>query len=284
MTRFLISAIALFLTGCVDLTAVQNFASKSSGVMTANSAVFSGWPPIIVTHALEVARTPVIARSERAADAKELLQLANEFKGDSAVIQSAAGALQLYFTTLTSASATGVVDVSKQAASIDQSLVALKVESATGAGLAAKGSAQAIVQLLQIPLDLARQAAVRDLVVKSDKDVQTLVAYLAQVAKQAARLDYVAAGILGKYYDTSAIDSRDPGVQALVRDTGWQRQSDAQSATSQANATASALLAIGKDHAVLAANAAQLSADVVKSTLTADAPIIEAALKPFLPK
>jgi hypothetical protein len=206
---------------------------------------------------------------------------ARAFQSSVALNKLCAQTLRLYFSTLTTASDTGFVDVKAQAESIDKSLTALKIERSNGSGLGAQGAAKAIVQVLQVPLDLARQAAVRKLILGSDKDIQVITAYLSEVAKRTAEIDTDAGKVLGRYFDASALAARD-GSDALLRSRGWEQESATQASVDQAMKAAVALQTIGKDHATLARNAEDLSADAVKATLAADAPLIEAAVKPFL--
>jgi hypothetical protein len=163
-------------------------------------------------------------------------------------------------------------------------LVALNVENANAKGLAAKGSAAAILQLLEIPLDLWRQYKVRDLILKSDKDVQVLTRFLSDAADEVENLDKVAGAVLTKYYEVSAVSTRDSGVRALLRRTVWEEEASTTASRKQAAMAAKAFATIGKDHAALAKNADDLSGSAVKATLANDAPLLESAVKVFSSK
>jgi hypothetical protein len=274
------------LTACVDLGAVRDYAKNSGNALAATDSIYSGWPPPPPTfdHARQVARSQLMQTSAP----QFATQLDNDAKNSESFAplnKSAAQALHLYFGALAAAADTGVVDVSAQAASIDTSLTTLRVESANGKGLAAKASAKAILQLLQIPLDLARQAAVRKLVLASNNDIQVITGYLAEEAKRVGDVNVDAGKTLIKYYDVSYLASRDPAAQALLRGREWNQEASTQTDEDQASKASVALKTIGKDHNLLAQDGAQhLSSAAIISTLTADAPLIEAALKPFLSK
>jgi hypothetical protein len=92
-------------------------------------------------------------------------------------------------------------------------------------------------------------------------------------------LDKNAGEILTKYYEVSSLNTRDSGVRALLRRTVWEEDESTTTSRQQAAKAAAAFTTIGKDHAVLAKSADDLSGSAVKTTLANDAPLLEAALK-----
>jgi hypothetical protein len=175
-------------------------------------------------------------------------------------------------------------DVSSQANSIDKSLGALKVENTNGTGLAAKGASERILNLLNISIDLWRQYKIRDLIIKANPDVQSITKFLATTADTIETADKVIGDTLTRYYEVSASNTHDTGVRALLRHTLSEEDAAVARSRQQAAKAAAAFAAIGKDHAVLAQNANDLSNAAVAATLANDAPVLQAALKLFTSK
>jgi hypothetical protein len=276
--RFVIAFVAnaLLVSACVDLTAVHEFANTGSQI-AANASVISDWKDTYnVAH--QAALSPELHKSD-----PELVRILEENKERleqyTPLAGTASHTLSLYLQTLALLADDKLPDVSSQAKSIDNSLVALKVESTNTKGLAAKGSAQAILQLLEIPLDLWRQYKLKDIILKSDKDVQILTRFLSDAADEINTLDKNAGEILTKYYEVSSLNTRDSGVRALLRRTVWEEDESTTTSRQQAAKAAAAFTTIGKDHAALAKSADDLSGSAVKTTLANDAPLLEAALK-----
>lgn len=273
--RFLLLLLA---SGCTDLSAVRDFANSSSQI-AASETVISGWRANY-----DAAHQVALSSEMRKADpgrAKQLEQAAADAEKYTPVAEKAAQTLSLYLQTLALLADDKLPDVSSQAESIDKKLVALKVESSNTKGLAAKGSTGTILKLLEIPLDAWRQTEVRDLILRSDKDVQIITEFLATTADTVNTAEKVAGSTLTEYYEVSSIRTGDSGVRALLRRAVWEEDASVETARQQAVKATAAFTAIGKDHAVLAKNAKDLSNAAVKATLASDAPLLQNTLKLF---
>jgi hypothetical protein len=273
------AAVLLLLSSCVDLSAVSKFATNSASVLSSNTGALITPPGADFLHAEQVAHSPALQRLAPD-EAKKLNTDAGRIAENRPLAKTVAETLQLYFSTLSEAADTGKTDVTAQADSIDASLAKL---TALGSDTQLQtGSVGSILKLLRIPLDLAQQTAVRRLVIGSDSDVQVLTQYLQQIAAQQAEAAAHAGVVLDRYFTAGYDGARDPGTQALIRAQMWDQAAANQATVDSLNRTRAAIATIGKDHALLAANAEHLSSATVLATLKADAPLIQAAIKPFL--
>jgi hypothetical protein len=263
-------AVTLFVPGCVDLSAVRDFAKTSSAV-SANEPVISGWPTNYDA-AIKLAATPGLPP-----DLKTRLQEdAAAAKQDAPLAIQAAKALSLYFDVLGKLADDKLPDVSSDATAIATAIGKLD----TG-DKAAKGATSTLVDLIGVALDAWRKIAVRDLVIQSDPSIQVITAYLATVSLSVQKADKFAERVTDQYWETEGARSRDPAVQGLV--LKQERTDDADYATriAQADAAAAAFKKIGTDHALLARNASRLSAQDIQTTLSNDLPTLLNALKLF---
>jgi hypothetical protein len=271
----------LLTSGCVDQSAVRNFANIGSEV-TASDPVISGWQGNF-TVAHQVALSPEMSKAAPGL-AAQLEQAAADADKYAPIAEQAAQTLSLYLHALSLLADDKLPDVNSQAQSIDKSLAALKVDSATPRGLAAKGASGSILRLLQIPIDQWRQYKLRQLIVEANPYVQLITEFLATTADAIDTADKVVGETLTKYYEVSALNSHDSGVRALLRYTLSQEDASVAVSRQRAATAAAAFTAIGRDHAVLAKNADDLSNEAVRTTLANDAPVLEAALKIFTSK
>jgi len=263
----------------VDLSAVSKFASSSAGVMSDNVDLLTAPPGQYFDEAVQVAHTPLL-RQTKPDDLTQIDLDVTRVNETQDVAKLAANTLQLYFKALADAADTGKTDVSTEADSIDKSLSSLKI--ITASTKPATGSVAAILKTLRIPLDLAQQAAVRRLITTADPDIQALTLFLQNIAAQQAEITAHAGVVLGDYFRASFDRTGDAGLQALLRARMWDQAAAVQVSVDAANRTRAAIRTIGQDHHVLADNAEHLSSATVIATLKTDAPLIQAALKPFL--
>ena len=112
--------------------------------------------------------------------------------------------------------------------------------------------------------------------------MQILTLFLQNYAAERAEVEAHAGVVVRHYFEASYDSSRDAGARALIRARMWDEAASGQASIRAANRVRFAVRTIGKDHAVLAKNAEQLTSAKVLAALKTDAPEIEAALKPFL--
>lgn len=267
---------ALLLAGCVDLSAVSNFA-KTSSQITASEPVISGWSASF-DEAHQVALSPEL-RHVVPHQARTLEVARAQAQKYAPMAQKAAQTLALYMQALAQLSDSKLPNLSSQATMLDASLQALKIEKTNGAGLEAKGAAGSLLQLLSIPIDFWRQYTVRELILRADNDVQILAEFLSVTADTVETAEAAAGQTVARYYQVSARSTHDAGVRALLRNVLWEHQAAMTASRAKAHQAAQAFATIGKDHAALARNANRLSGVAVQSTLATDAPLLQAALK-----
>jgi hypothetical protein len=258
-----VAAATILLSGCTDLTAVQNFASTGSTIST-NETVISGWP-----HAYDQVTLLAGSASVRQIDPKlkqSFIVMTKKATDDAKLATQAAQLLGLYLQTLAQLAGGTVVDVSKQTSSIQTSLKSLGV---TSPDVTVGTDALALV------LNTWQNAAVGDVVKKANGPVKTITDFLAVTATEVRASYNLAAQDSADYWAKIGERSGSPAMQALIQtesnnEDTYYRGMMAKAATAQL-----AFTKIGTDHDALAQNASSLSG--ARATLLADLPLLESA-------
>ena len=268
--RFAIAFVtsSILVSGCTDLTPVQNFAATGSAI-SANEPVISGWPN-------SYDRVTALAGSEAvrryAPNAKEsFIDETKQVTVDAKLGTEAAQLLGLYLQALAQLASGSVTDVSKQASSIQSSIKTLGVTSP---------DVTAATDALAFLLNGWQNKAVGDIVKQANAYVQTITAYLANTA-DAVRLANNRAMIASNEYWT-AVGVRSGNLYTLVLVQRAMNGDDIYYKAQMDKATAArlAFTKIGTDHAALAQNADSLSG--ARATLEADEPLLQSALAAIL--
>jgi hypothetical protein len=270
--------VALILSGCVDLTAVGNFAKESSQI-SANKAMLDD------TDAQTEARA--YAHTHNMADAESSLAdpASAAFKDRLAVTNSALAALNSYMTVLAQLSAKNSASVSSNVSSMESSLKSLKVTDPT-----VKPALDATSALASILLNATIRQSVAALITNAAAPVRQITIYLADQAQTTSNTYTQAVRFNQQYW--SDLTTQTPAdkkfcatanlCEAVYALATHARNAASTELTAKAQAAAAAVIAfqkIGKDNDALAANVNNLNSDALVATLKADEPYLLSAIQ-----
>ena len=245
------------LTGCLSLTAVNDFAKESS-VITANKAMLDD------TDAQTIANRY---------DRNVLSPDSDDFKNRLAVTGACLEVLNGYMTVLAQLSGGSVSNVSSEFSKIGEGLNALNVDPTYQAIVAAVGA------LTNVVLDAVVQRDLKKLIGDSKEPVDAILAYLVAQAETTRNTYVQAVAFNNKYwgdlFDTSRVD---PIVKELGNRAHRADIASLKAKTAAADAAVVAFKKIRADNAALAANASRLDAKALIEQLKADEPYLMAAI------
>jgi hypothetical protein len=281
MTRSAILAIACLigLAACVDTSAIQNFASKSS-IISADDAVING------SDAAYSAVLPYMASPAMKTRFPETLSAGPgtpEFDQSKKLAPLAARVLQQYMQLLGQLAGAPTAISSSDVSSIASSLNTLGV---TGAQVTpALGATSKLASLV---LSGYQQAKLRDIVQQANPFVQTITKFLAQFAEQNATLYDKARIISGDYWadlvkDCELAKARPPAscraTIALANNVHARDETTLKQQIDANQAAAAAFQKIGADHQAIVDSAGKFGSAQLLAILQADEPTLVTAIQ-----
>ena len=259
----MLAACCMALTGCVDLTAVADFAKESS-VITANEAQLNDSAALALLYA---------NGNKSALDPNS-----QQYKDEVTLTQKALTALNSYMGVLAQLSASDLPSVSSETKAIGTDLANLKVS-----GPEATAALNATTSLTNLLLSALQQRDIKTLVVKAKDPVDTILTYL--IAKATlANVNYNGAITLSNEYWSSMVNPTDSDKVFCPKSGLCQpvyvlatraRNADASDLDAKAKAAKNAAAAFTKikaDNDALAQSADHLNAQALIDALKMDEP------------
>jgi hypothetical protein len=281
MSRSVASGMAVtalvYLSACVDTTAVKNFANESS-VITSNAAVMG-------SDAAFAAAKPYLNSpdmKQKFPDALSSGPGTPQFDGAQKLVGPASKVLQQYMQALAMLAGSTTVFNSTDVSGIASSLKTLGVS-----GSAATPALNATSQLANLVASGLAQQDIRDVVEKANPEVQIITKFLAVFAQQNANLYDKARVISGAYWqnlvaDCEATKSRPPvgcrATIALAIDVHSRDETTLRQQIDAADAAATAFNKIGADHQAIADSAGKFNSAELLQILKADEPALMSAI------
>lgn len=281
-TAFAVAGL-VYLTACVDTTAVKNFANESS-VISSDAAVING------SDTAFAAAKPYLVSSEmknKYPDALSLGPGTPEFEEAKKLAGPAAKVLQQYMQALAALAGSTTVTTSSDVSGIAASLKTLGVTSSK-----VTPALDATSQLANLLVAGYTQATLKEIVDRANPDVQTITKFLAAFAQQNATLYDKARIISGDYWqdlvkDCESVKSHPPvgcrATVALAVDVHARDEAILRQEIDAADAAAAAFQKIGADHQAIFDSAGKFDSAQLLATLKADEPVLLSAIQD-LPK
>lgn len=251
-------ACLLVLSGCLSLTAVNDFAKQSS-LITANKAMMDD------TEAQSLARRY---------NGNVLDPSSKEFTDRLAVTYACLDVLNAYMTVLAQLSGGSVGNVSSEFSKIGDGLTALKVTDPKVQ--TALTAASALTNLL---LQNVVRSDIRRLIVSSASQVDKITEYLVAQAQTTSNTYNLAIAFNNRYWNDMYNRSTPDSVTRELANRA--RKADIATLNAKAAAADAAIVAFQKiraDNAALVANADRLDAKSLVEQLKADEPYLMAAI------
>jgi hypothetical protein len=260
---------AVLVTGCVDLSAVNDFA-KESTVLSSDKGM------------LDDTAAQTQARSY---DSTLLDPKSKEFTDRLAITNQALVALNGYMTVLAQLSANGTPSVSAQISTIDTALKSLNVSDSK-----LQPSMNAVGALANVLLATAVRSDIRKLVKAAAQPVDQITAYLVDQAQTTSNTYNQAIAGNNRYWgqltaqtaqdkhfcSTSSICN---AVYALVAEARDSEAASLSAKAASADAAAAAFNKIRRDNAALVTDVAHLNSKDLVATLKSDEPELVTAIR-----
>jgi hypothetical protein len=251
LKRAFVASALLALGGCVNLSAVSDFAKLGSDV-TSSSAAIDSYPDAARALVRTASPGTIAARRRQAAKAVE----------ETKVADLGMKTLSLYLSTLAKLADDKAADIKSSTSSIAASLKSLNL---VRPGIS--GPATVLIDLIGGSLDAWRRQAVSNLIDAANTDVQKLGLALADFAHETAQTYERATLQTNAYYDDMHEKTPDPAVQEMLDEWRAQHIADYRKARDQASAAETVLRKIVQGQADLQAHKNDLTGDELKTLL-----------------
>ena len=268
-------AASLSLSGCADLTAVQQFATIGSQV-SASEAGIAAWPATYEgakAHAGTLGRLAQTCGITDPTDYEGSLATAGASAAKNAPLaHQAAQTLALYLQTIGQLAASQTGDTSSERAALNASIAGLSEDKGV------KTASQALLSIVDFGVDGWKRRRLARIITRADPSVQMIAAYLAAVTNATVTAYAEVERIDDAYWERSGCSAGD-GVRALLLKARDVSDKDAKAARATGVSLSASFTKIAADHALLAKGTNGFEGQTFKAALRRDLPDLVSTLK-----